>query len=135
MNILYYLPSPYTIYANRSIYNGFKNAFIDLGHTFSTYSAGDNFTALMDREQPDIFMMQLGIYELKYLDLQILLAHKKRGMKVFVYMPYRDSPLAWWRINEVRKIADNTQLMDFICRDNIGDIYYNSCEQGDPRMM
>lgn len=134
MRIVYYLPSPYTIYANRSIYHGFKNAFVDMGHTFATYSVGDNLAALMEQEQPDIFMMQLGLYELKYLDLDIILAHKKRGMQVFVYMPYRNSPLAWRRINEVRNIKNNKKLMDFICRDNIGDIYYNSCEQWDPRM-
>lgn len=41
MRIVYHLPSIYNIYAQRTIYNGFKNAFTDLGHEFFTFTSDD----------------------------------------------------------------------------------------------
>ena len=69
---MYHLPSTETIYAYRTIYNGFKNAFLDEGCEFYTLTSEQDLKTELERIKPDIFMTQTHDYYLKFLDLKLL---------------------------------------------------------------
>jgi spore maturation protein CgeB len=134
MRILFHLPNPHTIYAGRSIYNGYKNAFIDLGHDFRTLESNSKLEETLSDFQPEIFFMSLSSYSLRGLDLTALEKYRKAGLKVFVSAPFWKHAFATVRINEDVCISKNPFLLDFIRSGKYADVYYNVCEQGDPRM-
>ncbi len=134
MKILYHIPSLHTIYAGRTIYAGYKHAFEDLGHEFVTLTASDAQTETFERESPDILITALTPYHLKYLDLQAVAKQRAKGMKVFVNMPFWNSPMSRLRINESPSLSENTEAVALIRAGTFGDAYYNVCEQGDERM-
>ena len=129
MKVLYQYPSAATIYAGRTIYYGYKNAFIDLGHEFFTLTADDDSRQVFERFQPDIFITSLSSYYLKFLDIDAVRARKQVGMRVFVNTPLWNSPLSNLRINETPSLSSNKEHIRLI-RSGIGDVYYNVCEQG-----
>lgn len=133
LKILYHIPFSNTIYAGRTIYHGYKNAFIDMGHEFRTWTALDDVEEVLDLYEPDILMSGFGTYSLKYIDLPRVKKHKDRGMKVFVSAPFWKSPLSKLRINENPSLCENAEHIDII-KQGYGDVYYNVCEQGDERM-
>jgi len=134
MKILFQIPSLDTIYAGRSIYYGYKHAYEDMGHLFRPLTADGNQEQIFDEYQPDILMTSVGDYVLKYLDLDLVKKQKKKGMKVFVNTPFWKSPKSFARINEAPSISQNNDWVRLIKSGDFGDIYYNICEQGDPRM-
>ncbi len=134
MKILYQIPSLDTIYAGRPIYFGYKHAFEDLGHEFRPLTANDDQEKIFKEFDPDILMTSIGGYILKYLDLALVKKQKKKGMKVLVNTPQWRSPMAKNRINEVTDFGQNEAYINLIKSGDFGDIYYNVCEQGDPRM-
>lgn len=134
MKILYQIPSLNTIYAGRTIYYGYKHAFEDMGHEFRPLTADDNIKEVFNKYSPDIFFTGLNFYCLKYLDLDLLKKQKKKGLKIFVNLPLWKSPMSKLRINEAQSISDNKNYVQLIKSGNLGDVYYNICEQGDPRM-
>jgi spore maturation protein CgeB len=135
MKFLTYIPHANTIYAGRSITQGYKNAILDKGFEWSLLTADTpDSSSFLFSYQPNIILMSLSRYVLKYLDIDAVKEIKKRGAKVFVSIPFWSSPLHRSRINETPGLSDNSALLDFIVKDRIGDVYYNVCEQGDPRM-
>lgn len=134
MKVLYNFPSLNTVYAGRTIYNGYKNAFEDLGHQFKPFTLQDDCQPAFDEYQPDIFICGLRPLALNNLDFEVIKRHKARGMKVFVNLPFWKSPLSKARINETRSLADNQEYIDLIKSGTFGDMYYNISEPGDPRM-
>lgn len=134
MKILYHIPSLDTIYAGRTIYNGYKNAFIDLGHDFRPLTSDDDFRKTLESFQPDIFITSLNGYYLKFIDLDFLKEYKKKGLKVFVNIPFWESPMSKLRINESGSLSTNQEYINLIKSGNFGNVYYNSCEQEDERM-
>lgn len=134
IKFLYHIPSVYTISAARTYLNGYKNAVLDLGHDFKILTADDDIVKIFDQYKPDIFMTSLNPYVLKYLDIDKIKKQKKLGMKVYVNIPFWKSPLSKLRINEAPSISENKEYVELIKSGNFGDIYYNVCEQDDPRM-
>jgi len=134
MRILYQIPSLTTIYAGRTIYNGYKNAFLDLGHEFKPYTADDNFQEMMDLFKPDILITGLSGWSLRYLDLDLLAKYRQKGLKVFVNIPFWSSPMSKLRINETPGLKENKEFVELIKSRRIGDIFFNSCGQYDERM-
>lgn len=134
MQILWHLPAPNTLNASRTIFNGYRNAFIKLGHTFRTLTPGDNLKEILNEYSPDIFFTNIGPLYLRYLDFDTINAARKKGMKVFVSCPFWLSPLSKFRINENISLANNTSIVNLIKKNLFGDLFYNVCEQGDPRM-
>jgi hypothetical protein len=134
MNILYHIPHLNSINAGRTIYAGYKNAFESLGHRFCPLTALDDQAVLFEREQPDILITSLAQYTLKFLDLNIIRQYKKRGLKLFVVIPFWKSPMSKLRVNETPSISGNSTFVDLIKSGTFGDVYFNMCEQGDPRM-
>ena len=134
MKILYQIPSLTTIYAGRTIYNGYKNAFLDLGHEFRPYTADDDFVSMMEQYQPDVLITGLSNYSLKYLDLDLLRKYRRKGLKVAVNVPFWTSPMSKMRINETSGIKGNKTFVELIKDCSFGDVFFNSCEQFDERM-
>lgn len=134
LKILYHLPNPDTIYAGRTIYFGYKHAFEDLGHEFKTLTPDSNQKQLFEEYKPDIFITGIGPLVFKFLDLNLVKKQKKEGMKVFVNTPSWKSPISKFRINETQSLSENKDWVKLILSGNLGDIYYNVYEQGDPRM-
>ena len=134
MKILFQIPFKETIYAGRTIYNGYKNAFIDLGHIFETLTADGNCKKVFEEFEPDIFITSLNSYCVRFLDLDIIKKYRKKGLTVFVNLPVWNSPLSKTRINEAPSLSKNKKFIDLIKSDNFGDVYYATCEPEDPRM-
>jgi len=132
---LFHIPQPTTIYAGRYILNGYKNTILMMGHDFKLISAEtENQEKEIDNFQPDIIFFGMNRYSIKFLDQKaILKAKKNHNAKIFINNPLWRSPLSKVRINETRSLEDDSYLVDII-KSGIGDIYYNVCEQGDPRM-
>lgn len=134
MKILYQVPHLNTIYAGRTIYDGYKNAFLDLGHDFRFLTAEDNQEVVFEEYSPDILITGLHSYLIKYLDLGLVKKHKLRGLKIFVNTPFWTSPISRLRVNEAPSLSGNVEYIELIKSGDFGDIYYNACEQDDPRM-
>jgi spore maturation protein CgeB len=134
MKILYHFVNPDTIYAGKSIYNGYKNAFKDLGHEFETLTKTSNLKETFDRYSPDIFITSLSRLNLRGLDLSILREQREKGLKVFSNTPVWNSPISKYRINEDGSLSNNKELIQLIKSAGFADCYYNVCEQGDLRM-
>lgn len=134
MIIFYHIPSLDTIYAGRTIYAGYKNAFEDLGHQFYPLTARDDQRSMLDELRPDILVTALNDYNLKFLDLDSIKQHRKRGLKVFINVPFWKSPISRLRINETPSVSENKRFIDLIRSGSFGDVYYNACERADPRM-
>lgn len=120
--------------AGRTIYHGYKNAFTDLGYKFSTFTANNNMGKIFAELKPNIFITSLNHYHLKFLNLDLLKKQKQKGLKVFVNTPLWNSPISKFRINEAPSLSKNKQYIKLIKSGDYGDIYFNSCENDDPRM-
>ena len=134
MKILFQIPSLDTIYAGRNIFYGYKHAFEDLGHSYKPFTLDSNPYELFDAYRPDIFIGGFGPLAFKYLDFDLIRKHKKRGMKVFVNIPFWKSPMSKLRINETSSISDNSSYVKLIKSGVYGDIYFNVCESDDLKM-
>ena len=135
MRILYQIPSLESIYAIRTIYQGYKNAFEDLGHLFQPLVASTNCKEILDKFNPDILFISIMPYYLKYLDLKAIRKHKENGMIVFVAMPFWRSLLKKNSIIEGSGLFYNKNYLRLIVSRGFGDIFYNVYEPDDPRMV
>ena len=134
MKIAYHIPHPTSLNGYRTIYNGFKNAFIDLGHEFYTFTSDDNLANFLEKNKPDIFLTATHFYYKKFLDFDILKKYRNQGMKVFVKIDFWNSPLNSGRINEAKSLRDDKETVHLIKNGLYGDIFYHVVEQGDKRM-
>jgi spore maturation protein CgeB len=134
IKVVYQIPFINTLNAGRSIYNGYKNAFEDLGHSFIPFTAEDNLELLLDRVQPDIFITYTHFYPQKFLDFKVLKKHRNRGMKIFVNTGFWNSPFKKTRINEGDSLKNDTKTVSMIKSGDFGDFFYNVVEQDDYRM-
>lgn len=134
LNILYHLPFPSTIYAYRTIYHGFKSAFEDLGLNFRTLTAGDNLEKMLCEFEPDIILSSVHNYYLKYLDMDLFNKARKRGAIAFMLVYPWNSQFDKPRINEGPALKNEREKVKKIQAGLLGDVFYNSIEQGDPRM-
>jgi spore maturation protein CgeB len=133
MNVAYHYPAASTIYAQRTIRNGFEHAFEDLGHHFYTFTAGDSLAEFLDRTQPQIFLSASHFFYRKQLDYQLLKRWRDNGMKLVTKIDFWTSPLSG-RINEAKSMKDDHEALRLIREGLLGDVFYHVVEQGDPRM-
>lgn len=134
MKILYHIPSLDSIYAHRTIYHGFKNAFIDMGHEFRTFTADDNLADLLENYRPDIFITASNHYYRKYLDFDLLRRFRDEGLFVLVKIDFWSSPMSAMRINEARSLKDDKRALNLIASGAMGDAFFHVIEQGDQTM-
>jgi len=134
MKIIYHIPSLDSIYASRTIYHGYKNAFIDLGYDFKTITSKDNFKNIIEKFKPDIFISSISDYSLKFIDLESFNNARRDGMIAFMSTHFWSSPFSRDRINEGRSLKDENKKVTMIKKNLLGDVFFNSCEQNDLRM-
>lgn len=135
MKILYQIPSLESVYAARFIYEGYKNAFTDLGHRFFTLTSNDNLEEVIKRYRPDIFLYSINFYTLKFLDLEKLLQFRKRGLIVFCQVR------AWNNIGPRNKpnsisgpLKFDSYQVSLIKSGLAGDVFWNWFENDSPAM-
>ncbi len=134
MKIAYHMPSLSSIYAQRTIYHGFRNAFLDLGHEFFTFTAGDDLECFLRNNRPDIFLTASHFYYQKFLNLNILENYRKKGMVVFVKLDYWNSPVRKTQVNEPGGMKTDKKTIELIKNNKLGDVFFHVVEQGDGRM-
>ncbi len=134
MKILYHFPSPDTTNAYRTIYNGFKNAFIDLGHEFYVLTADGNLENILRDVNPDIFITSSHFFYQKYLDYDLLKKYRDRGMIVFTKIDFWNSPFGVTSFNEAKSLKNDYKTVSLIKKNLLGDVFFHVVEQGDERM-
>jgi len=134
MNIAYHMPSLDTIYAQRTIYYGYKNAFEDLGHNFYTYSSSDDLEKFLKKNCIDIFITASHFYYQKDLDLNLLKKYRNDGMVLFSKIDFWNSPISGLRINEAKSLKEDSRTVQLIKDGLIGDVFFHVVEQSDERM-
>lgn len=134
MKILYHIPSLDSIYAHRTIFHGFNNAFIDMGHEFRSFTADDNLADVLETYRPDIFITASHHYYRKYLDFELLRSFRREGLFVLVKVDFWNSPISALRINEARALKDDKSALELIASGAMGDAFFHVLEQNDPRM-
>lgn len=134
MKFLYHIPSLDTIYAGNSIFHGYRNACLDLGHQFRALTANDNQEKVYEEYQPDILITSMGGYVFKYLDLALIKKYKKNNLKVCVNTPFWKDVFKKTRLSEVSGISSKPNYINLIKSGEFGDLYFNCCEPDDPRM-
>lgn len=134
MVVLYHQPSLATIYAQRTIYFGYKNAFEDLGHTFLTLTDDDDLADTLKKHQVDLFMTASHFYWRKSLDLQLLKRYREKGLKVLVKVDFWRYPQAKRSISEPDSLQDDKELVGLIKNGMMGDYFHHVVAPGDWRM-
>lgn len=134
VNIGYHLPSVNTIYAQRTIYNGFKNAFKDLGNNFFTFTSGVKLENFLEDNQIDIFITCSHFSYQNQLDLKILKKYREKDLKLFTKVDFWDTPDIKLRINDARNLKYDKKTINLIKNNILGDVFFHVVEQGDNRM-
>ena len=88
LKILYQIPSLETIYAAKFIYEGYKDAFQDLGYQFKPLTSNDDSKELLKKHKPDILISSLTHYNHKFLDLDAVKEHRKKGLVFFAFVSF-----------------------------------------------
>lgn len=132
LKILYHIPSLETVYAARFIYEGYKDAFTDLGHTFRPLTSSMNLADTLKEYQPDIFISSLNRYALKFLDLDLIKNYRKKNMVFFTQIrPWKKQTVQY----EAAGLEDDTFLRGLIKQGLAGDVFFHWIEQEDPVMQ
>lgn len=134
MKVLYHSPTLYSIYAQRTILQGYQNAFIDMGHQFEILTADHNARNVFERFRPDLFITSSFYWYRKYLNFQELSKFRQEGMFVLVKVDFWNSPMSSLRINEAPSLKNDNEFLNLTQNDLFGDAYFHVVEQGDPRM-
>jgi len=111
MKILYHILHTNTTGADRWIYEGWKDAWQELGHQFYEFKEGDNLTEKIDRIKPDIFWTA---YNITKIDRQKNLLKKIRQKRTKIFF-FVDSLL-------------NKEEFEIIKKEEIADIYIGERE-------
>ena len=131
VRILYQIPSLETVYAARFIYEGYKDAFEDLGHAFRPLTSRDDLQSTLEEFQPDLLISSLNFYNLKFLDLELLRKYRDRGLVLF-------NQVRPWRQQAHQPgaggLADARDLVRLIKSGLAGDVFFHYMEQDDPAM-
>ena len=131
MRVLYQIPSLETVYAARFIYEGYKDAFEDLGHAFLPLTSRDDPRAVLDEFQPDILISSLNFYNLRFLDLKLLKKYRDRGLVFFNQIrPWKEQA----NQHGAGGLGDRRELVELIRSGQAGDVFFHYMEQDDPSM-
>jgi spore maturation protein CgeB len=133
LNVAYHYPAAGTIYAHRTIHNGFRRAFEDMGHEFHTFTPDEPLERFLERARPEIFITASHFFYRKQLDYWLLRRWRERGMTMVTKIDFWNSPLHG-RINEAKSMKDDHEALRLIGEGLLGDFYFHVVEQGDPRM-
>lgn len=111
MKILYHILYPYGLGDDRFTYEGYKDAFEDMGHSVLPLTERDDVSALLEDERPDIFITEINAFDLR-THTETLRKFRARGGKVLLHGAMREDIAA------------------FIARESVVDGYFSEL---DPR--
>lgn len=112
--ILYHIPYPSGTGADRWIYEGWRDAFIDLGYEFYALTAFDDFKLKVETIRPDIFMTAVNLVNFeKYADF--LLKLRAEGTKICMWVH--------WPLIPVCKNAE-----PYLANHSLVDLYFGERE-------
>ncbi len=114
MKILYHIPYPEGTGADRWIYEGWRDAFNDLGHEFYELTAVDDLDTKAKVIRPHIFMTAINLIDPRK-DLRILKEMRKGGTKVFIWVH--------WPLDRGLE-----RLEPCLLHDDVADIYFGERE-------
>ena len=134
MKVLYHIPSLDSIYAHRTIYHGYRNAFLDLGHEFRPFTLDHRLGPVLEEYRPDLFITASHSFYRRQLDYQLLRRFRNEGLCVLVKIDFWDSPISALRINEAKSLKDEPKIVEMIASGELGDAFFHVVEQDDPRM-
>ncbi|TRZ80984.1 hypothetical protein D4R86_03335 [bacterium] len=83
MKILYHIKQPRGMGAHRFIYDGYKNAWQDLGHEFLPLTDKDNLKQKLIGTKPDLFFASLDYLHFPQ-DIKTIKKARSLGIKVFM---------------------------------------------------
>lgn len=132
LKVLYQIPSLETVYAAKFIYEGYKDAFTDLGFEFKPLTSNDDSKEVLKRYKPDILVSSLTHYHHKFLDLEVIKEYRKNGL-VFFSQIY-----TWKKVNDQYGggggLQSDKKLVSLIKQGLAGDVFFSWIEQDDPLM-
>lgn len=134
MKVLYHAPTLHSIYAQRTILQGYRNAFLDLGHDFEILTADDNANHIFKTYRPDLFITSSFSWYRKYLNFQDLRQFRREGVFTLVKVDFWRSPMSNLRINEAPSLKNDKEFLNLTQSDLYGDAYFHVVEQDDARM-
>ena len=82
LRVLFTIPFPYGLGADRWVYWGYKRAFEAEGHEFYIYTEKDNFKELVERIKPNILFIDGEVLNLLDLPLGTFASLKEKRIKV-----------------------------------------------------
>jgi len=118
MRILYQIPYPNSTGADRWIYEGWKDAFLDLGQEFFELNAHDNFEKTARFVKPHIFMTAINLLDIRK-DVAVLKQMRKEGTKVFLWVH-------WPLVKHLLKKLEEAE--PYLLNDDLADIYFGERE-------
>lgn len=87
MRVLWHISDPGGAYAGRYIAEGYRDAFIDLGHEFHFLVRGESFSEVYRRVRPDLFFTFIDDEYFDSLDLDLLTRERAAGRtSVFAFV-------------------------------------------------
>lgn len=134
--VLFLMPSLESVYAARFIFEGLRNAFVDLGHEFRPLTAEDDLTTVLEEFRPDVLLYSLNFYHLKFLDLDVLRSHREEGLVVFCQIR------SWHGLPDtispggvpVDGLKDHKRHVRMVADGSAGDVFWHWFEQEEPLM-
>jgi len=131
IRVLYNIPSLESVYAARFIYEGYKDAFVGLGHEFKPLTSTDNQKEVFSTFKPDIFISSLNDYALKFLSLDLIKGYRKKGMVFF-------NQIGLWNLTIDQfggsSLKSQPKYLELIRKGLAGDEFFNWYQQDDPAM-
>lgn len=113
LTILYHILNPSGTGADRWIYEGWRDAFVDLGYQFSELTAFDDFSEKVRKTSPDIFMTAMNLVSKDHLP--VLDEFRSNGGKVFMWAH-------WPAVPSCSEIGDYMKIND------VADVYFGERE-------
>jgi len=114
MKILYHIPYTGTTGAERWIYEGWKNAWENLGHQFFVLTASDDLRKKAEEINPNIFMTALNLINFEK-DMSILKEMRRAATKIFLWVH-------WPPVRGLEEVGK------FLESEDVADIYFGERE-------
>jgi spore maturation protein CgeB len=115
MRVLYHIPYPDGLGADRWICEGWREGFRALGHEFHLLTAGDRLSERARTTKPDLFFTAINLIDLERQQAT-LRAMRARGTKVFLWVHW---PL---------EARIDPRRAEVLRRDDVADVYFGERE-------
>lgn len=112
--ILYHIPNPRGTGADRWIYEGWRDAFIDMGYDFFELTAFDDLSQKIQSINPDIFMSAVNLIDFER-NISILREMRSKGTKFLLWVHW---PL----------VKECEQAESYLLNEDLVDVFFGERE-------